>query len=196
MSTWRALGVLVAALSLAACATTGSSSSHQARVAAELAAGAPPKDVAWRVPTPPADWTALSTDAAGERAWRIDGSDCVVRLQQPSGLSTAASPTSDQLAAELLRGIASGVPGSPRPHVVIEATRAVTNRVHGLAGVATVRFSTRVAVFGSASKAYVMAYRSGDAALELSAVCGAQQYASQRGHVHGFADRLQMTTVY
>lgn len=179
---------------------TGSPSSgttgNQQDLEAKIVAGAPPKDLTWRYPRPPASWKKLKTDR-GTMQWQVAGR-CVITLGQPAGLGTAATPDSRDVLEHTAEQNSTAFPGKPQPTYHGRRTRLVTNFVDGLQGTSQVTMQESLVHYGRSGRSRIVAYRSGDFALTAVSVCGTRQLfaSASKSELDPFINKLQVRTTY
>ena len=157
---------------------------------------AAPRDLAWRYAAPPSSWRRIGTqDAQGTTQWQVGTTRCGVSLSQPSGVGSAARPTSDDVADKAVSDLATTVPGTPTP-TARRGELLLPDRVKGREGSTSVRFAARTASFGNGVQGYFLGYRDGDFALQLSAVCGQGAYAARAAELQRFVRGLSAVTTY
>ncbi|WP_446665926.1 hypothetical protein [Flexivirga sp. B27] len=176
--------------------TSGSASTLSAdEVQAKIVAGAPPKDLTWLHPKTPSSWQKLKTDGAGTLQWRVEDT-CVVTLDQPAGLGTKRTPTSEQVLEHTAEQTASALSASaPKYHD--RKTRMVPNVIVGFNGSAKVQMAQSLVDYGKA-RSRIVAYRKGDFALTAQSICGdAKTFSSaSKSEIDPFIDKLQARTRY
>lgn len=193
----RGTTVLVAALLLTATGCGSSSDAETAAPSPSASTTAAPRDLAWRYAAPPSTWRRISTqDAQGTTQWQVGTTRCGVSLSQPSGVGSAARPTSEDVVDKTVSDLATTVPGTPAPTVLQRGELLLPDRVAGRQGSEQVRFAARTASFGSGIQGYFLGYRDGDFALQLSAVCGQGAYAARAAELQRFVRGLAAVTTY
>ncbi|HWC21174.1 MAG TPA: hypothetical protein VG502_02630 [Flexivirga sp.] len=168
----------------------------QQELVAKIAAGAPPKDLTWRYPHPPAAWKKLKTDP-GTLQWQLKGR-CVITLGQPAGLGTAKTPDSRGVLEHTAEQNSSAFPGKPAPKYHGRKSRMVTNFVDGLNGTSQVKMQESLVDYGKSIRSRMIAYRNGDFALTVTSLCATPELfaTASKSDLDPFINKLQARTTY
>ncbi len=160
---------------------------------AGIVAGAP-KDVTWRVPAVPSSWKKLSTDP-GELQWQVRDAPCAVTLAQPAGLGTDTAPTQEQVLDDFANRTGKAAGATLRL-----GSRGTTMLplLSGSSGVtATTKVSRATLSGGDGVQGIIYAYRSGDFALVMTAICGKGAYPGiETSDVRPFVRQLAVKAEY
>lgn len=177
----------------------GSPSSESGDLSAEelqakVVTGEPPKDLAWVVPTAPSEWRELDAET-GTRQWQVGESRCVVTLNQPAGVGTSDSPTSEEVANDYATSGVSSAGGTADLEPATE--RLFPNHVNADAVEVQSQFAG-VHFTGTPGdiEGQAYGYRAGDFALRALALCGNGEYADHGPALEGFLETLAAQTTY
>lgn len=157
-----------------------------------IVAGAP-TDVTWRVPTVPPSWKKLKTES-GVLQWQIDDTPCAVTLSQPAGLGTATAPTQDQVLDEFATRT-----GKAAGSTLDVGSRGTTMLplITGSTGMTASTKVSRATLAGGDVQGVIYAYRSGDFALVMTAVCGKGAYDGvETSDIQPFVRQLAVKAEY
>jgi hypothetical protein len=153
-----------------------------------------PEDVTWRVPAVPSSWKKLPTDP-GELQWQIRDTPCAVTLSQPAGLGTGPTPTQE----EVLDMYATRT-GKAAGSTLRLGSRGTTMLplVSGSTGItASTKVSRATLAGGDGVQGIIYAYRSGDFALVMTAICGQAAYPGvEASDVRPFVRQLAVKADY
>jgi hypothetical protein len=158
-----------------------------------IVAGAP-KDVTWRVPAVPSSWKKLPTDP-GEVQWQIGDTACAVTLSQPAGLGTGTAPTQEQVLDEFATRTGKAAGSTLR---VGSRGTTMLPLITGSTGSTASTKVSRATLSGSGGvQGVIYAYRRGDFALVMTAICGKDAYAGvETSDVQPFVRQLAVQAEY
>lgn len=178
-----------------AASPTAGRTMSQTEIEAAIAAGAPPRDLTWMPVTAPAGWTRLKSET-GTIQWQTrDG--CLVTLDQPGGIGTDPTLTSEDLLEGYAERNSAAFDGNPAPVYSGRTTRKVPNIVQGLDGTSLVTFREATVDYGRI-RSRQLAYRNGDFGLIFSGFCrSAALFAkAETTDFDPFFTKLQVHTRY
>jgi hypothetical protein len=158
-----------------------------------IVAGAP-KDVTWRVPAVPSSWKKLQTDP-GELQWQIGATACAVTLSQPAGLGTGTTPTQEQVLDEFATRTGKATGSTLR--VGSRGTTMLPLITGSTGSTASTKVSRATLSGGDGVQGLIYAYRRGDFALVMTAVCGKDAYAGvEASDIEPFVRQLAVQAEY
>lgn len=147
--------------------------SERARIRAAMKAGAPPVNLAWRVPHKPKTWTKLPKETDGLQGWFVKPG-CYVWLWQYSDLGTGKKPTTRDLIKRAAEVGSAMFPGKPKPIYRSHKTIEKLNFVTGLPYAYKVKMAESIVDYGkgrSKGRSEVIAYRNGPQAITFNSKC-------------------------
>ncbi|KRA29430.1 MULTISPECIES: hypothetical protein [unclassified Nocardioides] len=160
---------------------------------AKIVTGAPPKELTWIIPSAPADWRELKAET-GTRQWQVGDSRCIVTVNQPAGLGTGPTPTSEDVAKDYV-GISvkqTGATADLEPATQqLFANQVNSEDLQVQSEFAGVHFTGTSGLEGQS-----YGYRSGDFALRALALCGSGEYADHGAELEQFLRSLAARTTY
>ena len=158
-----------------------------------IVAGAP-KDVTWRVPSVPSSWKKLQTET-GVLQWQLGDAPCAVTLSQPAGLGTATAPTQEQVLDEFATRTGKAAGSTLR---VGSRDTTMLPLITGSTGMsASTKVSRATLSGGDGVQGVIYAYRSGDFALVMTAVCGKGAYGGvEASDIQPFVRQLAVRAEY
>ena len=158
-----------------------------------IVAGAP-KDVTWRVPSVPSSWKKLQTET-GVLQWQLGDAPCAVTLSQPAGLGTATAPTQEQVLDEFATRTGEAAGSTLR---VGSRDTMMLPLITGSTGMsASTKVSRATLSGGDGVQGVIYAYRSGDFALVMTAVCGKGAYGGvEASDIQPFVRQLAVRAEY
>lgn len=157
-----------------------------------IVAGAP-KDVTWRVPSVPSSWKKLQTET-GVLQWQMGDTPCAVTLSQPAGLGTATTPTQEQVLDEFATRTGKAAGSTLR---VGSRGTTMLPLITGSAGTTASTRVSRATLSGGDVQGVIYAYRSGDFALVMTAVCGKDTYEGvEASDIQPFVRQLAVNAEY
>lgn len=171
-----------------------SADASQDELTSKIATDAPPEDVVWLRPDAPADWKTLEAEV-GTQQWQV-GDRCVVTTSQPQGVGSEQSPTTDEVADEQVRRMASSakledVPAADKSTVMVPA------QVKGLDGRVEQKFATRQFTTDQNATYLIWARRYGDFAMLASAACGGGDFdTTYDQEIKPFMESLAVSVTY
>ena len=158
-----------------------------------IVAGAP-KDVTWRVPAVPSSWKKGQTDP-GELQWQIGSTACAVSLSQPAGLGTAPTPTQDEVLDEFATRTSKAVGSTLR--VGSRGTTMLPLITGSTDTTASTKVSRATLSGGDGVQGVIYAYRRGDFALVMTAICGKGAYGDvEASDIQPFVRQLAVKAEY
>lgn len=153
-----------------------------------------PKDVTWRVPAVPSSWKKLPTDP-GELQWQIGDTPCAVTLSQPAGLGTDPTPTQEQVLDEYATRTGKAAGSTLRLGSQGTTMLPLVSGSKGLT--ATTKVSRATLSGGDGVQGIIYAYRSGDFALVMTAICGQASYPGvETSDIRPFVRQLAVKAEY
>ena len=158
-----------------------------------IVAGAP-KDVTWRVPSVPSSWKKQQTES-GMLQWQLGDTPCAVTLSQPAGLGTANTPTQEQVLDEFATRTGKAAGSTLR---VGSRGTTMLPLITGSTGMtASTKVSRATLSGGDGVQGVIYAYRSGDFALVMTAICGKGAYSGvETSDIQPFVRELAVKAEY
>lgn len=147
------------------------------------------------VPKAPAHWKKLSSET-GTLEWKTR-EGCLLILDQPSGIGTDPTPTSEDFLKGNAERFSAAFDGKPKPTYGNRTTRKLPNTVPGLHGTSLVTFREATVDYGGI-RSQQLAYRNGDFALSFDGFCNDPRTfeVAKNADFEPFLTKLEVHTRY